>query len=493
MLSSGIVTPDSARIWVRADAAGSGDTEIRWQEEGAAGAGGCVAVDLDDADRDHTGSVLLSDLRPDARYRVTLQRRDGAQLASGRFRTHPAPDRAPQRFAIGLVSCHQPFSGDGRVRASAQHMLEAACAAFEAHEVRQLVLAGDQVYSDMPGGLSLFDDRHFRDVAPPGRGTILECSDMEVRRLFQQRYRHFWSVPGWRDLMSRFPCSPMIDDHDIVDNWGSAEDHQTDAWQSFFRGARWAYCDYQHTLVSDPVDQLPANLDYQLELADTATYFMDLRSNRRVGADPRIVSDTQMADLERFLDSHRARPAVFVVLSVPLVHLPMRVTRLLARVPPDGEDFSDRWSSRGHARDRDAILRLLHAHQASAREQRIVLLSGDIHIGCLHRIRWQGREPNLYQFISSGITNDAGALVQVLSGLLIRGNRGIDVAGGLRARLQLVGGEGRRRRNPCARLNFGIVEVTRRDPGDRPTLRFLLFSHRKGRPELRYRSPPLAT
>lgn len=493
MLAVGRVTPRAARIWSCATGAQAGGYEIEWHPVDGPDQRRVVPIDLARERRDFTGSVEITDgLAPGRAYRVTLRHPGSPPLASGRFTTAPDPNDPPRRLAIGLMSCHQPFTATGKLTDASEAMLEAAHRAFQAHDVYQVILAGDQLYADHPWKLSLFERSHFERVAPPGRDAILECTEHEVRRLFHQRYRHFWSLEGWQRLLSSYSCCPIADDHDIVDNWGSAVEHQDEAWQAYLRGAMLAYHDYQHSLVCDPADQLPDDLDYQLDLADTATYVMDLRSNRRVGEDPRVVSDSQIGKLLQFLRTQRDRQVVFLVLSVPLIHLPHYAAGLLARVPPDGEDFSDRWSTRGQKHDRDRILRLLRRHQEAEPHQRIVLLSGDIHIGCLHRIRWQDRQPNLFQFISSGITNDVGAVVQALSSLLMRSKRRIRIEGEAEADLELIPGMRGRSNNPCGRLNFGIVELTREHPEDAPSMRFLLYSHKGDQPLLRYSSPPFA-
>jgi hypothetical protein len=62
------------------------------------------------------------------------------------------------------------------------------------------------------------------------------------------------------------------------------------------------------------------------------------------------------------------------------------------------EDFSDRWSSGDHIRDRDWVLKTLLRHQNSHPRQRLVLLSADIHFlifnhqndrpVCVYRSEW---------------------------------------------------------------------------------------------------------
>jgi alkaline phosphatase D len=495
MLAIGAVSSRSARIWVRVSRPGR--YTLTWARV-PDGSSRSVCLPVDDCERDLTASVTLREgLDADCRYRVILHRDPNLPLAAGSFVTAPADARsAPQRFSIALMSCHQPFDAQGRVAAATAPMLEVVNRVFQEHQVRAVVMAGDQLYSDYPRGASLLDPAHFREVAPPGRETLLDCSAQEVRQLFHQRYRHFWNIRGWRELLAHYPCYPILDDHEIVDNWGSAEEHGERKWQAFRQGAFQAYADYQGSRVCSEHAAPPASFDYEVQLADIALYVMDLRSNRRVGKHPQLVSPQQVESFRRFMERHRDESVLFVVLSVPLVHLPRHLSQLAARVTPDGEDFSDRWSSRGHCRDRDEILRLLHEHQRRCPEQRIVLLSGDIHIGCLHRIAWRDRQPSLYQFISSGVTHDAGALIQIISAGIIRANRRIRVTGGagpdLKAKLRLLPGEPGARRNPCGRLNVGIIEIERSEPGGPPTLRFLLYSHRGSSPHCLYRSPPIA-
>ncbi len=491
MLAIGAVTERSARIWVRVDRPGR--YLLRWTSARFGGPVRHGLMRIDRSSPDLTGGMVITEgLEPEMRYRIALYRESGEQVATGSFYTAPDDGKdLPLRFSIALMSCHQPFNGRGRVARNTEPMLEAAWRAFRQHDVRQVVLAGDQLYADHPPRLSLFDRTHFRAVAPRGRETILDCTEEEVRALFHRRYRHFWAIPGWRKLLSHYPCYPILDDHEIVDNWGSANEHQEPHWQDFRNGAFRAYFDYQGTHVRDNEAALPDHMDYEIELGDTATYVMDLRSNRRVGDEPQVVSPAQIQSFRAFLEVQHDKRVLFVVLSVPLVHLPGGLTRLAAWITPDGEDFSDRWSSRGHQADRDEILRLLHHHQQAYPDQHIVLLSGDIHIGCLHQIRWRDAPATLYQFVSSGITHDTGRYVQALSAGIMRANRRVDTGALLAADLVLTRGERGARRNPCGRLNFGIVELTRRSAAEPPWMRFYLYSHRRGEPLCLFRSPPI--
>jgi alkaline phosphatase D len=124
--------------------------------------------------------------------------------------------------------------------------------------------------------------------------------------------------------------------------------------------------------------------------------------------------------------------------------------------------------------------------------QRVVLLSGDIHIGCVHEIHWLPRGPTLYQMISSGITHDMGALMRRISALLIRLNRQTTTDDGrLRAKVRLLPGVRGQRQNPYSGLNVGIIEIETPAPGASPKLRFFLYGHDGDEPVCTYRSPQL--
>ncbi len=485
-LAIGATNATNIRAWYRTG--GTGHFELRWGLEDSSQCDGKLAVTVSDDLADYTGSETLEPLQASQRYWLHLCDEQGQVLAQGSFRTADCDDCEPEKFTLALISCHQPFENNGDIRSSSQDMLTAMHKVLEQHQVDQVIMGGDQMYSDMPGTMSLFDDDYFKTVAPEGKQTILQCSAEEVRQLFHQRYRHFWNVPGWKKLLANYACYPAIDDHDIIDNWGSAIEHQQPQWQNFRQGAFQAFVDYQGSLIHHPSQVPPPSFDFASEFGSIGTYFLDIRSNRRVGDSPRIVSSQQLEDLKQYLANNGDKEFLFLVLSVPLVHLPKPLTRLAARITPEGEDFSDRWSTRGHRHDRDLIASMLHQHQRDYPEQKMVLLSGDIHIGCVHSISWEDQPSNLYQFISSGITHDTGKVIQFLSSLIIRTKRTLHVKTGPHAKVRLLPGIDDNKSNPCGDMNMGIVEITRNKETGAPQLQFMLYSNEHGEPVCKFRS-----
>ncbi len=454
-----------------------------------------VAVPDDDA-ADHTRSFGIpgegARLRPNTRYRYRITGADDDRLVGeGRFETAPAdPEHAAAAFSFGIMSCNQPFDAKGFVRDDARRMLRAARRALEQHDCKFIIMMGDQMYADMPTAMSLFDSDYFAHVAPPGRETIHDCTTAEVRRLYQQRYRHFGGVRQLRELLAAFPTYTIIDDHDIVDNWGSHPDHRSPKWRSVGEGARWAYFDYQAAHLMPRSGDLPPSFHYDFDYGPVSFFVMDLRSQRWVDdGEGELYATAQADDLKAFLERTRRQKVVFFVLSVPPVHLPRYLAVTAAHLTPEGEDFSDRWSSLGHVDDRDRFMKLIRSHQRAHPNQRHVFLAGDIHVGCAQELIWEDGE-RLYQFISSGLTNRAGRLMQRGAELLMRFDRTFDVrGGGLRSDVKLLGGVDSRTKNPYGRLNVGVVRVSADAP--KAGLEFFLYGHDGDEPVCVYRTPRL--
>lgn len=491
MVAIGRLAPDRARIWFRAHA--PGEVRVLWRPERSASpweeARGTFPSG---ADGDLTGIADLGDgaaLAPGTRYEYRVLHESGRELGSGAFET-PPDHRGPMRIRVGLLSCHQPFDGRGRLRADAVAMLTAMLRHFEAQRPDMVFTVGDQMYTDAPSALSIFRRKHFRTIAPPGRHQITDCSPEEVRRLLGERYRIFWNVPGWQELHARYPCYPMLDDHEMVDNWGSLPAHQQPEWRAFELGARRAYMDYQGSRVLDCSGSLPGNFSYIIDHGPLSAFVTDLRSERRAGPNGRLISDEQEEALRNFLETRSDRGVALIVFTVPIVHLPRAIAQGATRLAPFFGDFADRWSTGAHRLNRDRVLRILYEHHLRHPRQRVVLLSGDIHIACAHAIEWGKERPwPLYQFVSSGVTHRSTRVVYLASEGLIRMNRHVTLCDGMRLPVKLVSGSVSAHRNPCGGLNMGTLEVDATEDPSSPRIRFLIHGHRGEHTVCRFESP----
>jgi len=268
----------------------------------------------------------------------------------------------------------------------------------------------------------------------------------------------------------------ILDDHEIVDNWGADPAHSRPDWQTVGRAARRAFLHYQAGHQRPIGSELPDSFHHRFTWGDTATFVTDMRSKRRrVGDRSVVLGDDQLRDLERFLAESADAAVLFLVLTVPIMHLPESLTDLGAAVAGQDSDFADRWEWGPNTVDRDRLLKLLREHQRRHPRQRMVMLSGDIHVGCALRLEWDdGDVPPIHQFVSSAVSNvlerPLGLAVKLVTKLLPR----VELEGATLGATFLDAGGGNQA-NPFAGLNVGIVDVIRAEP--RARLRFRLLTH----------------
>jgi alkaline phosphatase D len=471
MVAVGATDATGVRLWVRTLRPGRHHLELWSDADRHAG-----AIDLaPPPGADGTTSFRYPDdvdgaapLAPVTAYRFRL-RRDDAVIGEGRFETAPSGVAdTPARFAFAVMSCHQPFDDDGALHPPSLAMLDVLDRVLVEHDVKRVFLMGDQMYVDYPRGKSPYDDDFFATVAPPGRRSLLDCTPAEVRALYQRRHRAFWSIERFRELLARYPCHPLPDDHELRDNFGTAPEHAGPAWAAVRRGALDAFDDYQGLLLRGRDRPRPEAFDYQVDYGDVAVYGLDVRSQRRHdGEAMRMCADEQFAAFERFLAGTGDKQVVLVVVSVPLMIFPSWVVEVGIKLFGEDTDAADRWSNPAAARSRQRLTRTLFEHQRGHPDQRIVLVSGDIHLGCAVRFVWrQGDVRPVYQLVSSALSNLSDAIARKLGAIAPSLDQALDgEEGELWARVELLPcGDGSPSR-PYTELNVGIVEMLRQPDG----------------------------
>lgn len=412
---------------------------------------------------DHTLTVSYPDdfpeaspLRPATAYGFRVQA-GGELIGEGQFETAPASvEDTPGRLCFGFASCHQPFDREGQPAADALAMLQAAHRALVAHEAKFLLLIGDQVYADTPACYSLHGPEHRRS---PARSALLGLPREEVRRRYHRQYRRSWGLPGLSTLISRRSTHCIPDDHEIVDNWGSHSRHSSPAWQTVAAGALDAYWDYQGARGGLSAGGRPDRLWRWFAWGSVAVFVTDIRGERHVtGGRGRVMSEAQVQALAAFLSENAHRHALFIVLGVPMVHIPGWLSALASRVLSGGSDIHDRWSSPLFRPQRDQLLGMLADHQLAHPRQQVSLLSGDIHAGWASTLRQPGG-PAITQFVSSALTNHSSSLSGAFARALLEVTSPLEreVAGLHVAPLPGVRGG----KNPYGGLNLGLIEVIR--------------------------------
>jgi alkaline phosphatase D len=490
MVAVGRTTPTSVRIWLRAEAAGphrltivratSGDP-VAQVEFGVPAAGG----------RDLTHGVGYPDdfpgeapLAPLTAYRFEVQRVAGwRSVGTGRFETAPASaGDTPDRFSIAVLSCHQPFDSEGELAPAHMRVFEVLETILARNEARFAILAGDQMYSDLPDRCSLLDAHYLGLVA--GTGSLLSLDAKKVRSLYQDRYRSFFAMPDVQKLYANRSTYPILDDHEIFDDWGSLAVHAESSHAAVLEGARRAYLDYQGSRVLPASEELPASFHYSFGYGCVGVFVMDLRSERRVVAGGnQLYGESQLEDLRAFLAASGDKRLILVVTSVPVVHVPEWLADAGYELVGTKIDFGDQWSLAANRPARDRLLALLLAHQDAHRDQRIVIVGGDVHISCALELAFEGLPP-MHQLTASAISNSGSRFQGWAGGQGPKRTPTLTVqtpAGPRRADVSLA----RRLKgdNPYGGINVGLIEV---DAGSDPLrIRFQIWSYdRKGTKQL---------
>lgn len=488
LVMPGAVTERSARIWLRR--ARSGPILLRVAEEGAGSPFFEREVDLvTHAVDDFTGVVSVPDdvpglaaLPPSTDLRVTvLGRRDGELVGEARFRTSPlGVDDTPAELTFAIASCNQPFQDDGKPSPRARVLARLLPDALRAMDVSRLLLVGDQMYTDAPSGCSLFDERYFATVAPRGRASILDCSRVEVRSLLQARYRNFWKLPEMQQLLSGWAGVLVADDHEIVDNFGSAPVHATPRYRNLRDGALDAFYDYQGSRALPRTSgHRPETFDHASFQGSIAFFAADLRSEKLADeARTQLMSERQLAALERFLAGSRGRHVIVVILSLPILHVPDWMPNAAAAIAGHGSDAADRWSYEKARGDQERLLGLLARHQEENPRQRIVLASGDVHVGVASQFAWGGAPRPILQLASSALTNEHGPWLDVLAKAAPLGDHAVGHVDGRAIVGSLLPGIDGLDDNPFGALNVGTVHV-RRIGRDESTVRLRLHAARE--------------
>jgi alkaline phosphatase D len=481
----GAVGARSARIWARIPGATRPPVLELLVREGA-GVSAVARTPLQLAtlpacpSADHTCAFTIPEdvpelgaLEPDTAYAVRLWS-EGRLVGEGRFRTAWESTPSSGRLAFAVASCHQPFDGRGRVREESARMLRATERALEAHDVRFLLLVGDQIYADYPPTRSLFNPSFFRQVAPPGRTDPTECSREEVRRLYHERHRIFFGVEEFARLQAGRPCYPILDDHEVRDNFGTSPEHASERWRALREGALDAFYDYQASRVIPPPPGAlrPAAFHHVIEYGPVAIFVADLRSERTADDTAvRVVGDAQLEELRAFLARNATREAIFVVVTVPIVHIPSWMAAAVSACTGSGSDAADRWCHPKILAQRDLVLRVLREHQRAHPGQKLALLGGDIHVGSAFRLEWSDGGPPTYQFTASAISHVQSGVARWVAEHLPSATHRMVLHDGVTADVALVAPANGAAMNPYGGLNVGIVEVTW---GERCDLRFRL-------------------
>lgn len=401
---------------------------------------------IENFDKDTTHVLDLDKLKPDTEYCYAVYGTDTTgkdnRIILGQdrrhsFKTMPSKE-APYSFAF--FSCHMPYKMDTNeehdLQLSNEKMwgcLEDTLKRHKDKGLRFIIGGGDQVYTDGVKHEDINLPMILNDKMEKKDGELTPTKD-EMVLWYRDIYRGYWGVRGINRIFSSHPTYMIWDDHEIWDGWGSYilspgnkkdELHKmfpvykdTDKLKAkglnrkdlltlkerMFEAAKQVYDEYQHS--HNP--GVPGRYDYDLSHGEnSAFYFLDGRGQRDINRSRnRILGKPQLDRFKAWLESAevRKKKVVFVISAVPVLHVSTMVANMseLGPVIKRGlqDDLRDSWENRKHKSEREALMSSLF--KAADRGQRVVILSGDVHIAAAFKI--SNGKSVIHQLTSSAIT-----------------------------------------------------------------------------------------
>ena len=282
-----------------------------------------------------------------------------------------------------------------------------------------LILGGDQVYADsIWSKVKALEAWNALDREDKVKRKATKVMKEQIDRFYSELYCDRWSTPAVATMLATIPSIMMWDDHDIFDGWGSyPEDLQTcDVYPEIYKAAvrhfRWFQLRSTRNVTLLAGGGTPSHYSFGFTYRGYTILALDNRAQRSL---TQVMSDDQWTDVLRFLDGHKDSQDLLVLSAVPVVYRDFSFSEAAVDATPWEEeltdDLKDHWRAKEHEGERaKLIMRLLQ--NAGQRKARTVILSGDVHVGCLGVIQ-DSRGPesvSIHQVVSSGIVASAAHL-----------------------------------------------------------------------------------
>lgn len=381
--------------------------------------------------KDTTDVVDIDELCPDTLYIYALYSHGEKRIILGHdriyyFRTMPN-DNKPYSFA--LYSCHMPFEYDKTTKTKNEEMwywFKNALTRHRKRDLRFVIGGGDQVYTDGVESLSIW--KYLNKVMRKENGRVLPTQE-DMVNWYRDIYRGYWGFNSLQNVFSDFPIYMMWDDHELVDGCGSyyldkgkkkelnallpdIRKHKSLSYSDglklydrMIKAAKQVYQEYQHSHNPKTPN---GQYDYGFYLGDhSAFYFLDGRGYRDVQRDSyRIHGKKQLDRFKKWIKSEKTKTKkfIFVLAAVPVFHVRSTIANKTVTdifSTDYSDDLRDSWEHEIHDKERLEFTNLLF--EAAGRGNKVVILSGDVHIAAAFKLRNDAGHV-IYQLTSSAIT-----------------------------------------------------------------------------------------
>jgi phosphodiesterase/alkaline phosphatase D-like protein len=281
-----------------------------------------------------------------------------------------------------------------------------------------MMMGGDQVYADSVWGdsgikqLETWRALNLKDKLKqkPSKTTL-----DQLDQFYCQLYCKNWQKnPSMAKALASIPTVMMWDDHDIFDGWGSypAELQNCEMYQAIYAAAAKHFELFQLRGFAYNKSKLSAkqtHYSFGLKFRGYTVLAMDNRSERSISE---IMKPAHWNDINQYLDNIK-EDHVLVMAGVPVVYRDFSFVEKTMDATPWTEeltdDLKDHWRAKEHQGERARLIMRLLGNAKNRANKRTVILSGDVHVGCLGVIKdTSGATPvTVHQLVSSGIVHPA--------------------------------------------------------------------------------------
>lgn len=285
-----------------------------------------------------------------------------------------------------------------------------------------LLMGGDQVYADalwhqVPALARWQHLSHGQKI----KMRASQVMRQQLQRFYSDLYVNRWRQPAMARIFATVPSVMMWDDHDIFDGWGSypAELQQCEVYRAIFQAAQQHYVALQLRGAGNQ-SRLAPDADHYSQAFTFRHYriiALDHRSERRLD---QIMSPAHWQAFIAHLQTIDSGD-LLLLSAVPVVYRDFSFAEQAVDATPWQEeltdDLKDHWRAREHQGERLRLIMRLLANAAERHRQsmgKTVILSGDVHVGCLGIVSAKPAPTDtataplyLHQVVSSGIVHPA--------------------------------------------------------------------------------------
>lgn len=281
-----------------------------------------------------------------------------------------------------------------------------------------MILGGDQLYADeMWSTVPALKEWSKRKLSDKKNRATNKVMLQQIDKFFDELYQQRWSDPCMVEMLASIPSIMMWDDHDIFDGWGSypVDLQQSPVFQAIFSTAK-LYFELLQIRSRKNTSLLNPNAKHYAFALQFRGYHILALDNRAERTLTQVMSPQQWQDMLTYMDTKITKGDVLLLSAVPVVYRDFSFTETTLDATPWEEeltdDLKDHWRAKEHQGERARLIMRVLDNIGKRQLQgncRTVILSGDVHIGCLGVVndRRTAQSRKIHQVVSSGIVHPA--------------------------------------------------------------------------------------